>query len=57
MSDSGAARGMLFFTDMTGAEWFIGGINRDNAQPICDALNATLQLVEKSGDQDRRASS
>jgi hypothetical protein len=38
---------MLFFTDMEGREFFCGGLNVDNAQPVCDALNAMLRLVER----------
>jgi len=47
LGDSGGARGMLFFTDVEGREFFCGGLNIDNAQPICDALNAMLRLVER----------
>lgn len=47
ISQSGGARGMLFFTNVEGEEWFIGGINAINAQSICDALNAMLRLVER----------
>jgi len=38
---------MLFFTDVEGREFLCGGLNVDNAQPLCDALNAMLRLVEK----------
>jgi hypothetical protein len=47
LGDSGGARGMLFFTDVEGGEFFCGGLNVENAQPICDALNAILRLVER----------
>jgi hypothetical protein len=38
---------MLFFKDVEGQVFFCGGLNVDNAQPICDALNAILRLVER----------
>jgi hypothetical protein len=38
---------MLFFTDVEGHEFFCGGLNIDNAQPICSALNAMLRVVEQ----------
>lgn len=47
IAGNGGARGMLFVTDVEGREFFCGGLNIDNAQPICDVLNAMLRLVER----------
>lgn len=37
---------MMFFTDVAGQQFYIGGMARDDAKRVTDALNAVLRLME-----------
>lgn len=45
VSSSGGSSGMVTFVDSEGQEFFVGGLNGDNAQRIVDALNAVMELM------------
>jgi len=49
--ESGGASGMMFFRDRDNKQWFLGGLNRDEAKRVVDVLNATLDLLETGSRQ------
>jgi hypothetical protein len=36
---------MLFFRDAQGREWFMGGIHNRDAEPVVEALNLVLEML------------
>jgi len=53
---AGGNQGMLMFNAAGGQQWFCGGLNAENARPICDALNAMLAVMEAGAPRSRRTS-
>lgn len=43
---------MLMFYAPNGSQWFCGGLNSENAQPICNALNAMVELMAADGSRN-----
>jgi hypothetical protein len=39
---------MVFFSDPQGRQFYIGGFDRDNARSIVNALNLTMELLERA---------
>lgn len=45
--ENGGAGGMMFFRDVSGGLFYIGGFNPADAKQIATALNLVLELLEE----------